>query len=278
MAKQRSPNRDKAFKLFKEADGNIMNREIAQQLNISEKTVGGWKSKDKWNQKINGVLQSSTRSTPNKVGAPDGNQNAKGNKGNSKAAPPNKNKNAIKTGEYETIYSEYLTDEEKSLFGQQIDSSFVLSQEIHLLRIRQVRMLKRLKDAEDGLNENEKTILYELRGRKTLIEAKGKKIPVDVDQELMQTEIQERVTRKIDDVLRIEDALTRVSSQLARAVKQYDESLLFGDKKLMLEQQVQKLKAEVEVLRGSKEGNEDATDWKAALAEAEKELNEMSES
>ena len=223
MAKQRSPNRDKAFKLFKEADGNIMNREIAQQLNISEKTVGGWKSKDKWNQKINGVLQSSTRSTPNKVGASDGNQNAKGNKGNSKAAPPNKNKNAIKTGEYETIYSEYLTDEEKSLFDKQVDSSFVLSQEIHLLRVRQLRMLRRLEQAENGLNDNEKSILYELRGRKTLIEAKGKKIPVDVDKELMQTEIQERVTRKIDDVLRIEEALTRVSAQLARYIKQYEE-------------------------------------------------------
>ena len=138
-------------------------------------------------------------------------------------------------------------------------------------------MLKRLKDAENGLNENEKTILYELRGRKTMIEAKGKKVPVDIDKELMKTEVQENTTRKIDDVLRIEDALTRVSSQLARAIKQYDESLLFDDKKSMLEQQVQKLKAEVEVLRGSKEGNEDATDWKAALAEAEKELNEMSE-
>lgn len=281
MSSEKKSKRKQAFDIFKEHEGNIDLVEIARLLDSPPGTVRGWKSKDKWDNQLNGTFQEEKRSVPKEKterskarGAPKGNQNAIGNDGGA----PKGNKNAIKTGEYETIYSEYLTDEEKSLFGQQIDSSFVLSQEIHLLRIRQVRMLKRLKDAENGLNENEKTILYELRGRKTMIEAKGKKVPVDIDKELMKTEVQESTTRKIDDVLRIEDALTRVSSQLARAVKQYDESLLFGDKKLMLEQQVQKLKAEVEVLRGSKEGNEDATDWKAALAEAEKELNEMSES
>ena len=65
MARARSPNRDKSFEIYKEHKGNITNREIAKQLGVSEKTVGGWKSKDKWQDKLNGVLRISKRSTPN---------------------------------------------------------------------------------------------------------------------------------------------------------------------------------------------------------------------
>ncbi|MDO4924819.1 MAG: terminase small subunit [Turicibacter sp.] len=64
MARERSPNRDKAFELYKESNGKIQNREIANILGISEKTVSGWKVKDKWNSKLNGVLQKVERSTP----------------------------------------------------------------------------------------------------------------------------------------------------------------------------------------------------------------------
>lgn len=64
MARERSPNRDKAFELYKESNGEIQNREIANILGISEKTVSGWKVKDKWNSKLSGVLQKNERSTP----------------------------------------------------------------------------------------------------------------------------------------------------------------------------------------------------------------------
>lgn len=219
MARARNPNRNKAKEMWLESNKLKPLVEIARELKCSPSQIRKWKSQDKWDDKMKGSVPIEKE----RYQSMKGNDNAAGNKGNTNAAPPNKNKNAVKTGEYETIYSEFLTDEEKSLFDKQVDSSFVLSQEIHLLRVRQLRMLRRLEQAENGLNDNEKSILYELRGRKTLIEAKGKKIPVDVDQELMQTEIQERVTRKIDDVLRIEEALTRVSAQLARSIKQYEE-------------------------------------------------------
>lgn len=64
VARERSPNRDKAFELYKESNGEIQNREIANILGISEKTVSGWKTKDKWISKLNGVLQIKERSTP----------------------------------------------------------------------------------------------------------------------------------------------------------------------------------------------------------------------
>lgn len=57
MPRQRSPNRDKAFDIYKDYKGDITLREIANILETSEKTISGWKAKDKWDDKLNGVLQ-----------------------------------------------------------------------------------------------------------------------------------------------------------------------------------------------------------------------------
>lgn len=64
MPRARDPNRDKAFEIYKKHEGRIQNREISKLLNVSEKTISGWKCKDKWNEKVNGVLQK-IRSTLN---------------------------------------------------------------------------------------------------------------------------------------------------------------------------------------------------------------------
>lgn len=71
MARQRSPDRNKAYGIFKEHSGDITNRKIAELLStcekaVNEKTVGGWKSKDEWIDKFNGVLHKTERSTPKK--------------------------------------------------------------------------------------------------------------------------------------------------------------------------------------------------------------------
>lgn len=57
MARIRDPNRDKAFKIYEAHNGNIDLVEIANQLNMSPGTIRGWKSKDKWEQKLNGTFQ-----------------------------------------------------------------------------------------------------------------------------------------------------------------------------------------------------------------------------
>lgn len=62
MARKRDPNRDKAFELFKEHSGNITNREIANQLDVLEKTISAWKSRDKWLEKIDVEVCSTTKS------------------------------------------------------------------------------------------------------------------------------------------------------------------------------------------------------------------------
>lgn len=135
----RSPERDQAFEIYKNAGGKIENRRIAEQLGISEKTVGGWKCKDKWEQQLNGVLQKNKRSTPKPRGAPKGNKNAKGNRGGS---APKGNINAIKHGAYQTIYAEFLYGEEKEIYDQ-MPGEADLESEIKLLRLKLARLLNR---------------------------------------------------------------------------------------------------------------------------------------
>lgn len=60
MARERSPNRDKAFQIYKEHKGKIDLVEIAKQLDISSGTVRGWKNKDDWDNKLNGTFQKNT--------------------------------------------------------------------------------------------------------------------------------------------------------------------------------------------------------------------------
>jgi phage terminase small subunit len=52
MPRSRDPNRDKAFEIYKEHEGNITNREIANMLTEKENTISNWKCRDKWDSKI----------------------------------------------------------------------------------------------------------------------------------------------------------------------------------------------------------------------------------
>ena len=63
-----------------------------------------------------------------------GNQNAKGNKGGPGAEK--RNKRALKTGEYETIYDDLLTDEEKQIMQQTelYDKKYQIMSEIKIDR------------------------------------------------------------------------------------------------------------------------------------------------
>lgn len=52
MARPRSPNRDKAYKIYKRHKGDISNKRIAEILHEDPKTVSKWKKLDKWEEKI----------------------------------------------------------------------------------------------------------------------------------------------------------------------------------------------------------------------------------
>ena len=102
MGRARDPNRDKAFEIYSENNGNIELIEIAERLGVSAGTVRGWKSKDKWEPKIKGTFQKKkTERSKNPRGAPKGSKNALGH------GAPKGNTNALKHG----LFAKYLPQE-----------------------------------------------------------------------------------------------------------------------------------------------------------------------
>ena len=102
MGRARDPNRDKAFEIYSEHNGNIELIEIAERLGVSAGTVRGWKSKDKWEPKIKGTFQKkNTERSKNPRGAPKGSKNALGH------GAPKGNTNALKHG----LFAKYLPQE-----------------------------------------------------------------------------------------------------------------------------------------------------------------------
>lgn len=267
MARKRDPRRDEAKRIWLESNGEKQLKEIASELNISDSQIRKWKSIDKWSAELKGNVTKAKGNVTNQGGAPFGNQNAKGNKGNSRASPPVGNKNALKTGEYETIFYETLSDEEKDIYSSlDDDPSFVLSEEIRLLKIRQLRMMKRIQQAEAGLNDEEIERLQQLRKIKTPIEKDGRKL--EIKREVMQdVQVSRKIHRKIDDILSIEDSLTRISNQLAKAIKQMNELYITDYKTDLMKAQTEKIQAKIADIGGNNSG-EEVEEWKQAVLNA----------
>lgn len=97
MGRARDPNRDKAFEIYKQNNGNITNRNIGDMLGVPEKTISVWKLRDKWSDRSTSKDECST--TKRKRGAPKGNKNSKGGSIG--------NQNALKHG----LFAKYLPQE-----------------------------------------------------------------------------------------------------------------------------------------------------------------------
>lgn len=267
MARKRDPRRDQAKEIWLKSNGKKVLKELANELNVSDSQIRKWKSIDKWADELKGNVTNSKSNVTNKGGAPPGNKNAVGNKGNKSASPPKRNKNAVKTGEYETIFAELLSDEEKDIYSNMNDDPFfILEEEIRILKIRQYRMLKRIKDAEAGLNDEEVERLQQLRKVKEPSVIDGKMVTVKREV-LKDVQITRKTFRKLDDILAIEDALTRVSNQLIKAIKQQKELLSTDKKSLLIEAQIEKIKLETDKLSGGS-SNDEADSWKQAVINA----------
>ncbi len=219
MARVRSPNRDKAFEIYKESNGDIANREIAKILDISEKTISGWKVKDKWNKKLNGVLQKEIQSTPKekrKKGGQPGNKNATG--------PPG-NKHAEKFG----FFSKYLPEETRELIEEiqtknEID---ILWEQISIqyAAIIRAQRVMYVKDKEEMIKE-----------------IKKEEYTSDGDSKL-EYEFQFAWDRQATFL----NAQSRAMGELRNLIKQYD-SMVNNNLELFTEEQrlrIEKLKAEV---------------------------------
>lgn len=181
--------------------------DIASQLGIPEGTVRSWKNRHNWDCN---VAKEKCNVAKRKGGQP-GNKNAEGHGG---TGPP-QNKNAVKTGEFETLFFDTLNPEEKQLASLiQPDKDQLLLQEIRLLTVREHRMLKRieslrkLEEQEPAAGSDEENIPpgMSVTEYSSGIE-KGK--PTEL----------KKYEGILGQIQAIEDALTRVQARQQKAIE-----------------------------------------------------------
>lgn len=222
MARARDPNRNRAFEIYKEHNGNIDLVEIASQLNISPGTIRGWKSKDSWNDKLNGTFHKNTERSKRKKGGQPGNKNAEGHGG---TGPPG-NKNAEKYG----FFSKYLPDETKEIFDaiEHVDPLDLLWHQIQIAYAAIVRAQR---------------IAYVKDHQDRTINKIGEKDGETVSEE--RWEVQEAWDKQ-NNFLK---AQARAQAELSRMIKQYDE-MLHANWELATEEQktrIQSMKAKAQL-------------------------------
>ena len=222
MARARDPNRNRAFEIYKEHNGNIQNSEKYKILDVPEKKISGWKCKDKWNQKLNGVLQKDTEYSKRKKGGQPGNKNAEGHGG---TGPPG-NKNAEKYG----FFSKYLPDETKEIFDA-IENADPLDLLWHQIQIAYAAIVRAQR------------IAYVKDHQDRTINKIGEKDGETVSEE--RWEVQEAWDKQ-NNFLK---AQARAQAELSRMIKQYDE-MLHANWELATEEQktrIQSMKAKAQL-------------------------------
>lgn len=196
--------------------------EIASQLNLPEGTVRRWKSTHKWDNERSD--KNSERS--HRKGPPIGNKNAVGNDGGA----PEKNKNAVKTGEFETLFFDALEEDEKQLISMvQLDKEKLLLQEIQLLTVRERRMLKRIEDIKQAAADQ--------------VESKAPGMTA-VKFKSSTEEDSTEYTGALGQIQAVEDALTRVQARKQKAI---DSLHRYGFDDARLELEI--MKVELEALK-----------------------------
>ena len=144
MPRAPSEKKGEAEKLFNKG---MKLTEIAEKLGVPEGTVRSWKNRGKWGVGVskknerNVANKSATNATlqKRKRGAPKGNQNAKGGRGNP-------HPNTLKHGVYCAVLLDALDDEERELIGLvSIDEEHLLIEEIQIATLRERNILKAMK-------------------------------------------------------------------------------------------------------------------------------------
>lgn len=220
---------NKISKIKKDYKAGKTYKQIAEKHNVTYNEVIYLVRKNKW-------IRESNLSKVKK-----GNQNAKGNKGGPGAEKGNTR--ALKTGEYETIYDDLLTEEEKTIMMQQelYDKKYQIMSEIKILSIRERRILKKIQDLQNGKEmsivrmskSSSNNVSYRNNGTLTTTEAES--------------------TNNITQ--RLEEALTRVQEAKRRYIDSYHK-IENDDRKLELEL----IRLEIEAARDDSSNTEDMKD------------------
>lgn len=96
MARQRSPNREKAKEMYLSSKGEKKLKDIAAELGVLDTQIRKWKNQDKWEQELKGTLPKTKRNVTNK-----------------KATKNNTNKEPIADEVNEVLENTELTDKQR---------------------------------------------------------------------------------------------------------------------------------------------------------------------
>lgn len=129
MARERRPERDLAFELFRKSKGRLEVKEIAKKLNAKAATVSQWKYRDKWEEKLK----------EKRRGGQFGNKNAEG------AGAPKGNKNAETHGGYSSIDLNNLPEEDQAYISNlSLDTETNFKNELQILLAKEKDIRRRL--------------------------------------------------------------------------------------------------------------------------------------
>lgn len=129
MARERRPERDLAFELFRKSKGRLEVKEIAKKLNVKAATVSQWKYRDKWEEKLK----------EKRRGGQFGNKNAEG------AGAPKGNKNAETHGGYSSIDLNNLPEEDQAYISNlSLDTETNFRNELQILLAKEKDIRSRL--------------------------------------------------------------------------------------------------------------------------------------
>lgn len=218
----------------------LKQKEICDKYNISINTLKSWIKRYKWAE------EKRNKGAPiNKKGAPINNIKSEKKSSDKPKSRLTKdsyplqarpgNKNAVTTGEFETIFFDTLEKDELNLIKSiELEKRKLLEQEIQLLTVRERRMLKRIDDLK-----------------------KSKEVVIDTETHGTQGDSEVSLVNyesKLNKIQNIEEALTRVQDKKQKAI---DTLHKFEMDEQKLELTVMKLELEIMKQGGQDEEVED---------------------
>lgn len=242
MPRAKSPEREAAYSMWLESGKTMKLRDIAAKLNIPEKTVSGWKSKDGWDKKNERSTPNKERSTPKrKRGAPPGNKNAAGKE----SGAPLRNHNNLKHGIYAQVFWDVLSDQERDMIDNLPDDEAQhLLDEVRLLTVRERRLMliiQELGEAKGGLmlsgvSRSEEKREFDSENDKQLYQNRQRE-KVENDKILPGRAVRVSTTtvNAKDMLMRAHAELTRVQAQKSRVLAQLSQMEILRER-LDLEQ------------------------------------------
>lgn len=283
MPKPRSPNTDRrseerkqAEQMYLESEGNIKLVEIAEKLGLPDNKVRKWKSLDGWEGKLHTAsaekskkkpVERSTKEKgsvpPRKRGAPKGNQNAKGGRGNSNAKPPD----VTKHGGYSAVYWDVLDEDELELVDEvPKDEEELLIEQIQLFAVRERRIMKAINKYRASEGPVAVSMTSRTEGKRTFktkedeeeyyrrVEekvAKGDRLPGQEYQSYTQTENKDNI------IARLEAELSNVQAKKTRAIEA-----------------LSRIHLEKAKLEGDSKGNDIVKSWAEKVLKARREQSD----